>query len=474
MLSLKSFGQNILPANFEKSTIEIDDVKFDFYKGTVPVILNRSDSSSEYFQLPVHILKSPSPTPAEPIYWMEGGPGISNLWRVPPKAFLENHDFVRVGYRGADGIVMKKSKKVIKAIKGIDHQMLSDKSLDNIGKAIEEYAAELEQDGININNFTVLDVVDDFEEVRKFLGHRQINIYSESYGTRLALLYSYRYPDAVHRSLMVGVNPPGCFVWYPENTRKIIRLYDSIYMSRSKDVNYSIEECIKQSFEKMPKRWSFFRLDPDKIKVASFGMLFSKQSAVMAFDAYRRAAEKNDYSGLYLIQLAWDDFPQPNYGDFFTKGPSADYDPKIDYRQSFHIESPEIGAPLSLLAWGTADKWPVKTIDPEYRKARLCNTETLMIGGNLDISTPPETAKEKLLPYMPNAKQVILKHMAHCGDLVWRQYDAFSYMALRYFDEGVVDVSKFKHDPMNFEPDKSLNKMAKTYYPLILIKSIIK
>lgn len=474
LVTINCFGQSALPDNFEKSTIKIDNIEFELYKGTVPIKINRSDSSSEYFQLPVNIIKSHSPTPSEPIYWMEGGPGMSNLCRIPPKAFLNNHDFIRVGYRGADGIVMKDSKKVLKAMRGIDHQMLSDKSLKNIGKTLEAYNVELAQNGIYINNFTILDVVDDFEEVRKFLDHERINIYSESYGTRVALLYSYRYPDAVHRSLMVGINPPGCFVWYPENTRKIIQMYDSINVAQSGEVNYSIEECIKKSFENMPKRWSFFRLDPDKIKTTSFLMLFSKQSAVMAFDAYRRAAEKGDYSGLYMIQIAWDNFPAPNYGDFFTKGASADYNPDIDYRQSFNLKNLEIGAPLSLLAWGAADKWPIKTIDPEYRKPRLCNTETLMISGDLDISTPPEMAKEKLLPYMPNANQVILKHMAHCGDLVWRQYDAFTNIALRFFDEGIVDASKFKHDPINFTPDKSLNKMAKRYYPLILIKSIIK
>ncbi len=474
LFTLKSFGQHKLPDNFEKSSIKINEVEFDYYEGIVAVKLNRSDSSSEYFQLPVNIIKSPPQTLAEPVYWMAGGPGSSNLWAHPPKAFLENHDFVRVGYRGADGIVMKKSKKVNKAMRGIDHQLLSDKSLDNIGKAIEEYAAELAQEGIDINNFTILDVIDDFEDVRKKLGHHKINIYSESYGTRVALLYSYRYPEAVHRSVMVGVNPPGCFVWYPENTRKIIRLYDSINLSQSGEVNYSIEECIKKSFENMPKRWSFFKLDPDKIKATSFFLLYTKQSAVMAFDAYRRAAEKGDYSGLYLIQQAYDMVPQPNYGDFFCKGASADFDTNINYREVFNTDGNEIGPSFSLLAWGAADKWPIKTIDPEYRKPGFCNTETLMISGNLDISTPPETATEKLLPNMPNSKQVILKDMAHCGDLMGLQPDALAHMSLRYFNEGVVDTSKFKHDPIDFTPKKSFNKMAKWYYPVIFVMSIIK
>jgi len=75
---------------------------------------------------------------------------------------------------------------------------------------------------------------------------------------------------------------------------------------------------------------------------------------------------------------------------------------------------------------------------------------------------------------MPNAKQVILKHMGHSGDLIWGQYEAHTHMVLRYFDECVVDTSKFRHDPINFEPDKSLNKIAKWYYPAVLVLSILK
>jgi hypothetical protein len=97
-----------------------------------------------------------------------------------------------------------------------------------------------------------------------------------------------------------------------------------------------------------------------------------------------------------------------------------------------------------------------------------------MVGGNLDISTPVEFATEELLQCMPNGKQVILTDMAHYGDLVWLQYDAFTCMALRHFDEGVTDTSKFKHDPVCFQSKKSFNKMAKVYYPFVLILSLLK
>jgi pimeloyl-ACP methyl ester carboxylesterase len=464
-------------ANFKKSTIKIEKVSFNQYKGTVKVQLNHSDSTSEFILLPVRIIKSSSKLPAEPIYFMNGGPGQTNLTYKPSKALLDQHDFVLVGFRGVDGEIKLKSKKINKAMKGLNNQLLSDESLNNMELQLKEYAAELVGQGVDINQFTMIDVIEDFEVVREKLGHKTINILSTSYGTRVALLYSYKYPKVIKRSLMVGVNPPGNFIWKPENTARILQTYDSLYKIQSQPGDLSIQESIQKAFEQMPKKWSFFSLDADKIKTISFLLLFQKSSAAMVFDAYKRAAQKQDYSGLYFMQLAFDYFGMImpfTYGDLFSKAGSADFQPYTDYRELLRPGKNEIGAPYSALLWGISKAWPVKPISSEYRSARLCNTETLMIGGNLDISTPPETATNELLSKMPNGKQIVLNDMAHCVDLMGLQPDAFNFMAAKYYNEGVVDTSKFKYDPVSFKPKMSFNKMAKWLYPIVFVMSLAK
>ncbi len=476
--SLNGYGQNDPPEKFEKRTIKINKVPYDIYKGAVQVKLDRSDSSSTYISIPVHIIKSSSRSPSEPVYWMAGGPGETNLKFTPSLELLANHDFVLAGYRGVDGPVMPESRKLKKALRGLNHHLLSDESLDNLGLTVKQYFTGLAGKGIDVNHYTILDVVDDFEDIRRKLGHQKINLYSGSYGTRVALLYSYRYPESIKRSLMFGVNPPGHCIWYPEMTTRIIQRYDSINKVQSGSGNISIEENIKQSFKKMPERWSLFKLDADKIKMGTFCLMFSKSTAVMAFDAYMRASLKDDYSGLYMIQLASDYIglftSELNYGDMFSKAYSADYDPNVDYRRLFRPGTLEIGAPLSALYWGCGTNWSGKLIGSQYRDLGFCETETLMVGGNLDNANPPEITIKELAPYLPNGKQVILTHMAHTGDMRFLQYDAFNFMSCRYFDEGVVDTSRFKHDPIDFIPKKNLNRMAKMYYPLVLILSIIR
>jgi hypothetical protein len=112
--------------------------------------------------------------------------------------------------------------------------------------------------------------------------------------------------------------------------------------------------------------------------------------------------------------------------------------------------------------------------DDDYRKPMFSNTETLMIGSDLDISTPPVFATKELLPLMPNSKQVVLNNMAHCGDVMWSQHSAYIQLAVRYFDDGVVDISHFKPYSIDFNPANSFNKMAKWFYPLVFTMSLFK
>ncbi len=193
------------------------------------------------------------------------------------------------------------SKKLYKSFKGKNHQLLSDESLDGIVTTMQAYFNKLEKEGIDVNQYTMMQVVDDLEQARKILGYDKINLLSFSYGTRVALLYSYKYPNSIHRSVMAGANPPGHFLWYPEKTEA-----DFTYVGgkiQSKWERAHLKKPCKKSLDNMPKKWSFYRLDADKIKTTSFLAMSQNDMAVMVFDSYFRAANHDDYSGLYMVQL---------------------------------------------------------------------------------------------------------------------------------------------------------------------------
>lgn len=450
---------------FPSKNIVIDNKNYVTIKGTIEVPEDYDNPNSRKIQLPVFIIKSSSNNPKEPIFWFNGGPGSSNIRprekceSATPPNILDSHDFVCIGYRGVDGSTILKSKKINKAIKGLNHKLLSDESLNNIETKIKEYQTELQQAGIDINNYTMLDVIEDFEVVRKLLGYKNISTLSISYGTRLDLLYSYKYPEVIKKSVMIGANPPGHFIWSPKKTEQILDKYDSIYKSQNKETNrIAIKEIMKSAFEKMPKKWSIFNLDADKIKAGTFSALYSKDMAGVVLEGYLKAVNKGDYSYLYLMQKMIDmGASDMIFGEMASKAFSADYQEEVNYRKVLKDETTILGGNVSMLYWGIASAFKMKMIPEDYRKSKMVETKTLVISGDLDVSTPSDYARDELMPYLKNGEQLILKNMSHL-DIIRKAFKTPSFLS-KYYDTGEVEkVEILKTDTINFKPTMKFSK----------------
>ncbi len=87
--------------------------------------------------------------------------------------------------------------------------LLSPKSLDNMGAAIAACATRPQAEGVDLASYTIPEVVKDMESARMALSYSRINLLSGNHGTRVAQIYAYMHPESLHRSVMIGVNPPG-------------------------------------------------------------------------------------------------------------------------------------------------------------------------------------------------------------------------------------------------------------------------
>ena len=83
-------------------------------------------------------------------------------------------------------------------------------------------------EGVDLAGYSLPQRVDDLEAARKALGYDRIDLLSESAGTRTAMIYAWRYPQSIHRSVMIGVNPPGHFLWDAKTTGEQIRRYAAL------------------------------------------------------------------------------------------------------------------------------------------------------------------------------------------------------------------------------------------------------
>ena len=306
-----------------------------------------------------------------------------------------------------------------------------------------------------MDGYTVLEVVDDVEAARRALGYERIHLESASYGTRLAQIYTWRYPDRVHRNAMVAVNPPGRFWWDGAILEQQILHYsvlcgeDEYCSSRTDD----LAAAIRTALDNMPRRWLVFPVDRDAVLFATFMGLFSTDGAASTFDIWLAAAE-GDYSGMALVTAALT-FMLPTdmaWGDSAAKGFSADYDfdPAADYVAEVTPGPYLIGSPGSSMGWAAAGIWPVNKIPDEYRTARPSEVETLMLSGTLDVSTPARNARDQLLPLLANGEQVVLPDFGHT-DLYYLQREATRHLLKTFLATGEVDASLYQPHTVSFE-----------------------
>lgn len=441
------------------------EVEYAAECGTLIVPENRYDQNSRLIAIPVKRIRASGDAPAEPIFYLTGGPGMSNLDYSRVAWFHGDHDIVLVGYRGVDGTVYLSCPEVSEALTSGPAML----SRDGMGAQSVAYAAcakRLTDEGVDLDGYTLLEVVDDVEAARQALGYTRINLESGSYGTRLAQIYVRRYPDQVHRNAMVAVNPPGRFWWDGAILQEQILRYaalcakDGYCASRTDDLAASMRTAL----DNIPERWLLFPVDRDAVLFATFMALYSTDGAAPTFDVWLAAAE-GDYSGMALLSAAFV-FMIPAdlaWADSAAKATSVDYDfdPSADYVAEVTPGPYLIGSPGSSMGWTAAAVWPANKIPDEYRMVQPSSIETLMLSGTLDVSTPAQNARDQLLPMLENGEQVVLSEFAHSGDLLYHQREAARHLLVTFFATGEVDASLFQPNTVNFEPEWGFPLIAK-------------
>jgi pimeloyl-ACP methyl ester carboxylesterase len=447
--------------------------------GTLVVPENRADPQSRLIALPVTRIPARSDHPREPIFILQGGPGRTNMTFDEVSRYADERDVVLVGYRGVDGSVRLDCPEVESALSH-STDLVSEQTAQAYADAFRSCANRLAGDGVDPGSYGIAQQVDDMEAARTALGYNRIDLLSESAGTRTAIIYAWRYPDSIHRSVMVGVNPPGHFLYYPGTSDEQIGRYaalcakDDSCRARTADLSASI----RQANAEIPDRWLFLPIKKGNVRIASF---FGLMESVPAGAPYAGptivnmwlAAAEGDPSGLWFGSFVADVlfaklFVWGQYASFAR----ADAQAARDY---FSSGGPDDGTNLGRIAtafgWGggqLADAWPAAPDESEYSQVRTSKVEILLVGGELDLSTPPQIMTKELLPYLPNGQQVVLPGIGHTGTFFAVQPQASSRLINTFFDTGNVDDSLYQTQSVDFTTASSFGTMAKVFLGLAL------
>lgn len=435
---------------------------------TIAVPENHNNINSKIITLPILKIKSLTNKPKEPVFLFYGGPGIANTkaWTYPHLYLLNNHDVVIVGYRGVEGSVNLESKAIAKSFK-YDSEVFSEEHITKMANIVDEEFTRFKAKGIDINQYNIIAMVDDFELARKALGYNKINIIGQSYGTRLGYLYGLKYPESTNRTYLKTVNPPGKFVWEAKVLDSILLVYGEIWKKDTSNLSRSVDivATIKSELNKLPVKWKKINIDAAKIKATMFNVMYSVEGSAQVFDAFI-AAENGDYSGLAFMNMMYDMFSKMeyNWGDSFVKAMSADFDKDFNYLTGTESEIGLMGAYMSkAFATQSISNNPLTSIPEKFRSLDTSYVETLLLNGDLDVSTPINNAKA-MINYLPNGHLVILNNYSH-SDLGKGQYEIINKMVSGFFLTGKVDTSNLIERNADLGiPHMTAQKMGKTFY----------
>ena len=390
--------------------------------------------------------------------------------------FADDHDVVLVGYRGVDGSVRLDCPEVVSALKH-STDLLGEASFRAFGDGFRSCANRLTDDGVDLVGYGLPQQVEDLEAARKALGYDRIDLLSESAGTRTAMIYSWRYPESIHRSVMLAVNPPGHFLWDGPTTDEQIGRYAE-HCSQDESCSTRTDDLVAtmgQTAADMPEGWFFLPIKDGNVRVTSFyGLMETTSDAAegplsgpITLDAWLAAAD-GDASGFWFQSLVADlAFPESFVWGQMAAAGRLDAAAATESFSSGSLKpATNLGDAATTFNWGSgrlADSWPAVADEDEYSSVRDSDVETLLIGGELDMATPPQVATDELLPHLPNGKEIVLPGFGHSGTFWTEQPEAGTHLINTYLASGEVDDSLYEPQAVDFTPEVTQTALGKGF-----------
>jgi len=199
-----------------------------------------SHPDGRLIQLHVAIFRSKAAAPApDPVVHLAGGPGSSSLdtarylFGQGLSAILERRDFILFDQRGTGYSQPRLDCPERNALTPqlLDGSLSDDGASRAIVEAFRRCRDRLVSEGIDLASYTSTASAADINALRLALGYDQLNLYGDSYGTRLALTVMRDFPQAA-RSVVLDST-------YPLE----VNLYTTLAPNAERAFNVLFDEC---------------------------------------------------------------------------------------------------------------------------------------------------------------------------------------------------------------------------------------
>jgi len=180
-------------------------------RGVFFVPSDHGDADSELLQLAFYRLPALGKASAPPLFLLAGGPGntyFDDILRTDFRGWLEHYreigDVVILEQRGASEAHPKPVCDYplnIPLGRPIDLEVAGAQLRGNVLRCAQVWR----EAGLELDDFNLVQIARDFDELRRALGYEQFNLKGGSFGSQMGLTILRRHADSVHRAVLYGV-----------------------------------------------------------------------------------------------------------------------------------------------------------------------------------------------------------------------------------------------------------------------------
>jgi len=444
--------------------------------GELSVPENRNDPRSKQINVTFGRLPGTGRPAGVPIFFIAGGPGASAIgsfagnaeWLLPLRKF---GDVILVEQRGTGF-----SRPRLDCAERWDFPIAAPlKRSQLIESARQRFAAcrrAWQAEGVDLAGYNTVAYARDIVAVADALGYRRFSVIAFSYGSQIALELLRSHSERLSRAVLLGVMGPSDSLRNPLDHDAVLAraaallsedaaasVYpdlvastaDVIAMLRRRPVQVSIperegEEAVEFVFDELTYRRQMVTRLGIRRELAILPR-FNRALLSGEDQDWMRSELRNRFRGLLWMRkgpLAMRSAAQ-HYATVCAAAdptPRGNVPPDCVLGHTFHPALPE-----------ACDAWQVPNLGDAFREPPRSHVPVLMFSADLDTKTPM-TQAQRLLPYLSNARHVVLTNAGH-DDLL--EMDEEVRKRVRAFFAGeVVSASPINLDPIHFSMPSDL------------------
>jgi pimeloyl-ACP methyl ester carboxylesterase len=417
--------------------------------GTITVPENPRAGNARTIALNVVVVRARKPRAGvPPLFHLDGGPGIAatnvaDFYVGPGAGYRESRDVVLFDQRGTGA-----SNPLRCAALEHRHPLEDMYSARDVADCLEGLKPA------DLSAYSTEAAAQDIDRVRTALGYKTIDIWALSYGTRLAQEYIKRYPDKVHRAVLVGFVPLDnrAPLYHAAAAQRVL---DLIFFQCQLDADCSAK------YPALRDEWRalLVSLDPapatatagtEQVTIRR-GPFAEALRTLMTTGAGQRqipfiihAASAGNFAP-FLERLPKDSsqFAEGLYLTIACSEGGARVKAEDVQR---HVADTFLGDYRVRQELAACSQWPVYTVRPDFYARPAASPPVLVMAGEMDNVAPPDWGY-RFCAALPACRFVMIPALGHGPfDLdAWTNGACFDDVTQRFYVDGAaVDMSCFK------------------------------